>query len=172
VGTSFNLRQASAGVTLTVLEGEVAFSAHDEKIPVKAGEKAVWNDGAKPAKSKNDDRHFESWRRTGNPEFEKEMQNPAAYLMAKYTWRKNAINRSVIEGTLTNRATLAAYTNIVLRVTYLKPNGVRHAVRVKVDGTVKAGGLVHFQKKLLDIFTNTRSLEVEIESAAVATSVY
>lgn len=173
VGTAFNLRQQGDDVTLTVSEGEVLFSGDDEeKIPVTAGEKAVSADGGELTKSKNDDAHFEAWRRASNPEFEKEKLNPAAYLTARYTWRKNAINQSVIEGTLTSKATLAAYSNVVLKVSYRKPNGTRHTVRVKIDDTVKAGARVAFQKRLFDIFTNTRSLEVEIESAAVATSVY
>jgi transmembrane sensor len=174
VGTTFNLRQQDAGVILTVSEGEVAFSGagDKERLAVRAGEKAVWNGGDKPVRSKNDDMHFDAWRRANNPEFEKEKLNPAGYLTTKYTWRKNAINRSVIEGTLKNTATLAAYTDIVLKVTYVKHRGAKTTVKVKVDGIVRPGGLVRYQKKLLDVFRNTRSFEVEIESAAVATSVY
>lgn len=174
VGTTFNLRQQGSDVTLTVSEGEVLFSGinNEQKVSVKPGEKAISANGSEPAKSKNDDVHFEAWRRASNPEFEKEKLNPAAYLTARYTWRKNAINRSVIEGTVTSKAALADYKDVVLKITYLKPNGTRHTVRIKIDDTVKAGAGVAFQKRLFDIFTNTRSLEVEIESAAVATSVY
>lgn len=174
VGTTFNLRQQGSDVTLTVSEGEVLFSGDndEQKVAVKAGEKAVSANGGEPSRSANDDVHFEAWRRSSNPEFEKEKLNPAAYLTARYTWRKNAINQSVIEGTVTSKAALADYKDVVLKVTYLKPNGTRHTVRIQVDDTVKAGARVAFQKRLFDIFTNTRSLEVEIESAAVATSVY
>ncbi|MBT1698073.1 FecR domain-containing protein [Fulvivirgaceae bacterium PWU4] len=174
VGTAFNLRQQGSDVTLTVSEGEVQFSGknNEQKVAVKAGEKAVSANGSEPARSKNDDTHFEAWRRASNPEFEKEKLDPAAYLTARYTWRKNAINQSVIEGTVTSKAALADYRDVVLKITYLKPNGSRNTVRLKIDETVKAGARVNFQKRLFDIFTNTRSLEVEIESAAVATSVY
>jgi transmembrane sensor len=172
IGTSFNIKEDSEEVTVTVTEGTVKFSQADlpdeKSVTVHAQEKAVWKTKDKIQKSKSTNSDFAAWRKLNNPEFEKEKQNPQNYLRTAYTWRKNQINQSVIEGTIKNTATLADYRNIVLKVTYTKPNGKITTVSVKVSGKVHAGATIPYQKRLLDILTNTRSLKVEIKSAEIS----
>lgn len=173
-GTSFNLREDTTEVVLTVAEGAVKFSGQDapdeKRVTVKAREKAVWNKKGNVEKSKNADTHFAAWRERNNPLFEKEKQNPRDHLSTAYTWRKNSINQSIIEGTLRNTASLATYKNTVLKVTYTKPDGTATTVRVTVFDSVRPGRIIHYQKRLLDIFTDTRTLEAEIETADIVTS--
>jgi transmembrane sensor len=172
VGTVFNVKQTGEKVVLTVAEGKVKFSDADtaQAIMVVAGENASLTGSGTPARARNRDDSFEAWRRRNNPEYEREKAQPASYLRSSHNWHKNLINRSVIQGQLTNVAALAAYTNIVLKVTYAKRNGRKSVVLVKIHDTVKPGGTIRYEKRLLDILNNTRSLEVEIASAALVTS--
>lgn len=175
VGTSFNIKEDSTQVTLTVSEGIVKFSSlkspEEESVTVTKGERAVWHSDNKVAKEKGDDNQpVTTWNGQTNPvktapEFEKEKTNPKSYLSTSYTWRKNAINQSVIEGMVRNTAMLTDYKNVVLKVTYVKPSGKLTTVRVPVPQTIKAGQTVPYQKRLLDILTNTRDVKVEVEMA-------
>ena len=49
----------------------------------------------------------------------KEQQNPTSYLMHQGTWRGNFIGQTVLEGTISNSATLANFKDVVLSVTWL-----------------------------------------------------
>ena len=49
----------------------------------------------------------------------KERQNPSEYLKNQGTWRVNLIGQTVLEGTISNSATLANFKDIVLDVTWL-----------------------------------------------------
>lgn len=175
VGTVFNLKeQGDSTVTLTVAEGVVNFSeAGDpdkDHVVVKAHEKAIANKKSGLTKSRNDDSSFAKWREHNNPQFEEEKNNAAQFLSNTYAWRKNQINQSVIEGTLTNKASLAAYHKIILNVTYTKPGGDRVNVELMINETVGPGKKLHYKKRLLDLFTDTQSVHVTIKSANATTN--
>lgn len=172
LGTSFNVKEDSAGVVLTVAEGTVSFSStkSNEEAIVEANEKAVITPENNLSKSHNDDPAFAAWREHNNAVYEHEKQNPASYLVNNYSWEKNVLNLSVIEGILTNTAGLAVYDDIVLKVTYTKPNGKVSTSRITIFDTVEVGESVNYQKRLLDIFTDTKKVKVEIESAKVVSS--
>jgi hypothetical protein len=68
---------------------------------------------------------------------------------------------------LKNNAGLAAYTKIVLEVTYTKPGGKRVTVEVVVNEAVFPGKRLAYQKRLLDILTDTKSITVKVKSATV-----
>jgi hypothetical protein len=168
LGTKFNIKEQEDSTILTVAEGTVHFSAGKqearESAVVKAKQKAVFK-RQKIQHSQNNDPAFASWREQNNPIFEKEKTNPGLFLTNNYTWRKNKINQSVIEGHLKNGASLAAYAKIVLEVTYTKPNGKQVTVEVTVSETVYPGKSLAYQKRLLDIFTETKSIIVKVKSA-------
>lgn len=169
-GTSFNVRQDSASVVLTVAEGTVQFASQDstrDGISVTAHERATLGRDGTPAKSRNTAPAFASWRYRHNPVFDAEKSDPAAYLTTQYTWHKNAINQSVVEGVLTNAATLARYSHVVLQITYTKPSGATGTAHITVTEPVGAGHSVRFQKRLLDILTDTRSVTIAVASAVV-----
>ncbi len=169
-GTSFNVQEESASVVLTVAEGVVKFGSQDstrEGVTVKAEEGAVLAHNGTVTKQRHINPAFASWRQQHNAAFDAEKTNPGTYLATQYTWHKNAINRSVIEGVLRNSASLADYSHVVLKVVYTKPNGSAGTAHITLDEPVRAGHTVRFQKRLLDILTNTRSVTVTVESAVV-----
>lgn len=49
---------------------------------------------------------------------QKEKANPFGFLQVNYTYRKNLIGQWVLEGTVTNKATLATYKDLVLKISY------------------------------------------------------
>jgi ferric-dicitrate binding protein FerR (iron transport regulator) len=168
LGTKFNIKERGDSTILTVAEGTVYLSAGEseekESAVVKAKEKAIVN-RQKIRRSLNNDPAFASWRERNNPVFEKEKTSPGFFLVNTYTWRKNRINQSVIEGNLKNNASLAAYNKIVLEVTYTKPDGKQVTVEFTVSETVFPGKSLAYQKRLLDILTETKSIIVKVKSA-------
>jgi transmembrane sensor len=175
MGTSFNLKEESdTMVILTVEEGVVEFSKRDsgekETVVVKADEKGVFKKKSALTREKNNNPSFAQWREQNNPTFQQEKNNPAGFLSTNYSWRKNRINQSVIEGTLFNNASLAAYTKIVLQVTYTKPNGTTGNVDLTINETVYAGKKLEYKRRLLDLFSDTKSVVVKIKSANVKTT--
>ena len=175
LGTSFNVKDADSTTTLTVAEGKVRFaardaSAQDKDIVVTPREQATFHHHKKAMdKSRSRDMKFAAWRKYKNPLYEKEVQNSALYLSTKYTWRKNQINQSVIEGTIHNTALLATYKDIVLYVTYSQPGGQQKTSRLVIGEAVRPGQTIDYRRRLLDIFTDTNVLHVKIESAEVET---
>ena len=49
---------------------------------------------------------------------EKEKSTPTIFLEVTGTYRKNLIDQLVLEGTISNNATLATYKDVVLNITY------------------------------------------------------
>lgn len=174
LGTSFNLREDSVSATLIVAEGKVSFSSYDatnaameENIIVTANEVAVVNEAGNVSKSTNKDHSYRAWRKSNNPLYELEKQNPSVYLVNNFNWEKNKINLSVIEGTLRNSADLAVYRNIVLNILYTKPNGSVAKKKLIIEETVPPGNIVTYKKRLFDMFTNTQGVQVEVVSVEV-----
>lgn len=172
LGTAFNVKeQQDSSVTLTVAEGSVNFSSRElvkeEPVIVKAQQKAVFKPQTKVQIIKNNHPSFAMWREQNNPLFEEEKGSPQLFLANEYSWRKNQINQSVIEGTLTNSASLAAYNEVILEVTYTKPGGEQVTVELTITDTVYPGKRVSYRRRLLDILTDTKSVVVKIKSAEV-----
>lgn len=172
LGTSFNVKEeGNERVNVTVAEGTVQFSPADsskqKSIQVNANEVAIWKADEPLEKSKNTESQYAAWRKKNNPVYEKEVQHPATYITPKFNWRKNAINQSVIYGTLTSSALLADYRNIHLRVTYTKNNGTASSAMFTISPVLKAGSTLDFERRLLDFFADTKSLDVEVVSAEV-----
>jgi ferric-dicitrate binding protein FerR (iron transport regulator) len=172
LGTAFNIKdQEDSVVTLTVAEGTVKFSKRDssrqEFVIVKARQKAVFKPQSKLHRTQNNNPSFAAWREQNNPAFKEEKNDHARFLTNNFTWRKNQINQSVIEGTLRNNASLAAYTNIVLEVTYTKPNGNEVTVDLTITDTVYPGKRLQYRKRLLDMLSDTKSIVVKVKSTEV-----
>lgn len=54
---------------------------------------------------------------------DKEHEDPSTYLDVTATFRKNLIGETVLEGTIKNNATAAAFKDIVLQAEFLAPSG-------------------------------------------------
>lgn len=171
LGTSFNVREGQGNVAVTVAEGKVQVAVSDEptaeKVELQAREKAVLTGAGALTKAVNDDPRFADWRKSNNPVYENEKLKPSGYLDNTYSWEKNKINLSVIQGRIKNTAELASYRNIVLRASYTKPSGKKSATTFTIEEKIEPGEYVFYQKRLLDIFTDTRKVRVEVVSAEV-----
>ncbi|SHG78643.1 FecR family protein [Chryseolinea serpens] len=175
LGTSFNVKeQGDSLVTLTVAKGTVKFSTKhsesDESMFVKANQMAVFEPQSKLQKKQNNDPSFAEWREQNNPAFLGEKSKPALFLSNAYTWRKNRINQSVIDGTLTNKASLAAYKNVVFEVNYIKHDGTAVTVNITITDTIYPGNRLSYRRRLLDIFSETQSVVVTLKSAEVTST--
>ena len=167
IGTSFNIKEEDSTVSVTVAKGKVKMT--DEhgltEVMLSAKEKGIYQNG-KLTKAANTQSAFASWREKNNPSYEEESKNPSSHLKNTYSWKKNQINRSIIEGSLTNNASLATYHRIVLKATYLKPKSKKLVtIRIAIEEPVRPGQTISYQKKLLDILTHTHDFKVEIEKA-------
>lgn len=170
LGTSFNVKEeGDTLVTVTVAEGTVKLSKRDSSeehgITVTAKQKAVYKQQSKLYKTHNNNISFSAWRNQNNPIFETEKNKPELFIVNNFKWRKNQIKQSVIEGTLKNTATLAAYKKVLLEVTYTKANGKRVTVVLTIPETVYPGQVLPYRKRLLDILSETKTYTVKIKSA-------
>ncbi len=167
IGTSFNVKEEDSIVLVTVAKGKVKMTDEQglTEVMLSAKEKGTYQDG-KLTKGPNNQSSFAAWREKNNPSYEEERKTPSTYLKNTYSWKKNQINRSVIEGSLTNNASLATYHRIVLKATYLKPKSKKLAtIRIDIEEPLRPGQTISYQKKLLDILTHTHDFKVEIEKA-------
>ncbi len=165
LGTSFNVSEADSIAVVIVAQGQVSLmnKRSGTKAELAAGEMGIVR-GDSLSEKKNTDSHFSSWRRKNNPAYDHETEHMLTYIMNKNTWKKNQLNLSVVEGTLTNNATLAAYKNIVLKVTYTK-QGRPAMMRITITDTLLPGQKLTYRKNLLDIFSKTEKVSVEVEKA-------
>lgn len=53
----------------------------------------------------------------------RERENPTRYLDVTGTYRKNLIGETVLEGKITNTATLAVFKDVVIKASYMGPSG-------------------------------------------------
>jgi transmembrane sensor len=167
IGTSFNVKEQDSMVLVTVAKGKVKMKDRKGKseMTLSAKERGTYQNGS-VTKSADNLSSFASWREKNNSSYNEEKKSPSSYLNNKYTWKKNQINRSVIEGSLTNNATLTTYHRIVLKATYVKPKNKKTiVVKILIDQAVRPGQTINYQKKLLDVLTHAQSFKVEVESA-------
>jgi transmembrane sensor len=168
VGTSFNLKQYDHKTSLAVAEGVVEFSSRDtvQVIIVRKKEAASVSNSEKPLKTKYLP-EVGNWRTKNNSAFSHEKESPKAFMHTDFKWRKNALNLSVIEGHIKSNSTLAGYKNITLRISYRKKSGKVISTPFTIAGPLAASGKIYFEKRLMDLFSDTRDVKVEIESAEV-----
>ena len=174
LGTSFNVKETDSTVFVTVAKGKVKMTDEQglSQVMLSAKEKGIYQNG-KLTKAPNTQSTFATWREKNNPSYEKEKNSPSSYLNNTYSWKKNQINRSIIEGSLTNTASLATYHHIVLKATYTKPRSKKEVImRIPIEEPVRPGQTVSYQKKLLDILTHTHAFKVEIEKAETIPNQY
>jgi len=162
-------------VTVAVAEGIVklyAKEAPEHAVMVKKGEKAYVKrqKRAKPVKLKKKGPTTSPSPSGSNTVYDREAKNPLSYLSTKFSWKKNQFNQSVVDGTILNAASLASYKNIVLKIMYTKPNGKEVTTFITVYESIRPGERIDFHKNLVDIFSNTKTLNVIIDSAEVDTS--
>jgi hypothetical protein len=79
---------------------------------------------------------------------ETEKQNPVQFIDCKTKCRKNLIGQAVIEGTITNIATIAVFKDVELEVSFIsKTNAVIASQRFNVYEVIAAGQTKTFKQK-------------------------
>ena len=95
----------------------------------------------------------------------KEKENPLIYIKQQGTWRKNLLGESILEGTLTNTATLANFKDVILNVIWLtKTQTELKTERYAVYEYVGAGKSVSY-KIVANAPKATGSVQIGIASA-------
>jgi transmembrane sensor len=168
LGTSFNVKDEDSVTVVTVAQGKVGLTNNvsSRSVELTIGEVGVV-DRKSIKEKKNTDLRFASWRKQHNPSYLLEAENPTAYIANKNIWKKNQLNLSVVEGSITNTATLAAYKNIVLKITYIRPSGKVAVVRTTITDTIYPEQKLSYRKNVLDIFNKAQKIDVEVERAEV-----
>jgi hypothetical protein len=80
---------------------------------------------------------------------EKEVENPVAFIKGQISWRKNLVGSMVLEGTLSNTATLANFKDPVILVTWLsKSNESIGTTQYSVNKYLPAGETISYKLKV------------------------
>lgn len=97
-----------------------------------------------------------------------EKQNPTNYITGRTSHHQNLLNQTVLEGTLTNSATLAAFKDVVLRVEFLsKTNTTISTQDIPVYEQINPGQTISFKKKVF-VSKDVADVNVTIAGAASA----
>jgi transmembrane sensor len=163
IGTSFDATATDSLVQVIVEEGTVSLQKDDSQITLTKGERGISSDSGLK-ESKNTDSQFASWRKKNNPEYVNEIAHPLSFLKSQYTFKKNQLNQTLIEGSIKNTATLATYVNPTLKIVFLRANGKRTETKMKIDISIYPGQRIFYKKRLLDIFARKQEVSVELES--------
>ena len=171
LGTAFDMVANDSIVTVTVAEGKVAVIA--EGIPavnLVHGEKAVRVKSGDLVKSKNADPRFDAWRSPDSKVVLPEKTGTESSLAVEFTWKKNDVNQSVVTGVLRNGTDNVTFSNITLKITMVKSNGKEVTNHVTVYETILPGESTSYRTTLMDMFTNTKDLKVEVEEVETITT--
>ncbi|MCK4664130.1 MAG: hypothetical protein KAT68_14780 [Bacteroidales bacterium] len=99
---------------------------------------------------------------------DKEKQNPTAFLLTDGTYRINLLGEWVLEGTISNSATIATYKDVVLKVDfYSKTETHLGSERHAIYEYFSAGQTKNFKIKTFG-YKGTNSISWSIESALSA----
>ena len=97
----------------------------------------------------------------------KEKANPSLYVKTKINWRKNLVGETVMEGTLTNTATLSNFKDPVILVTWLsKTNTVHWQQAVILYMNTSAAKKTISYKLKVKAPSKYNSIKASVESAA------
>lgn len=168
LGTSFDVKGTDSLVQVIVEEGKVKLSQNDlnESIQLVHGQKGIAANQSLTAQ-KNTNSSFAGWRKENNPNYTNEIAHPVSFLKTTFNYKKNDRNQTIINGSVKNIATLAAYENIKIKITYLRPNGTIATSSILLNEIANPGKRVFFNSSLKDYFTKNQEIQVEVENVAV-----
>ncbi len=96
---------------------------------------------------------------------DQEKSAPLSFLSVRSDYHKNLLGNWVIEGTVSNNATVATYKNITLRIQYVDADGGKMIKDdAQIDGEVKPNNTLDFKIKEPKV-KGARSVTVKILSA-------
>lgn len=81
--------------------------------------------------------------------YQKEASNPLSYLTANYTWKVNIAANTILEGHVSNSATMAGFKNVTIKASFYSKTGVLLGEeKFTVMEFVKPGRSVSFRHKI------------------------
>ncbi len=96
---------------------------------------------------------------------EMERDSPLKFLKVSASHHGNLLNQAVVEGTITNKATLVAYKNLEILITFKDENGsVLEKQKHTIDDIAKPGSSTSFKIKTGKV-KGTASIIADITSA-------
>ena len=179
LGTSFNVKSSDLTdqpTEVAVVSGEVAFMQKGNKqsrVLLRKGERAKINTDGQDDKemirrSGFKDRGFISWMKKDKLILEDEQSRPENYVLNHCSWEKNWINQSIVEGEIENSALFTTYEDIKLRYTIHTQSGVRKGpYYYTIFDKIKPGETLKYKYGLLDFFTKTDMIKVEVTDAKI-----
>jgi len=95
-----------------------------------------------------------------------EIANPLKYINVEYTWRVNLIGNTVLEGKVTNSATMTGFKNVVIRAKFLsKTDVLLGQEEFTVMEFVPANGTATFKYKIDGWWKDATTSQAEILGA-------
>ncbi|HWA36085.1 MAG TPA: FecR domain-containing protein [Cyclobacteriaceae bacterium] len=172
-GTAFNVNAKNKKqLQVTVVSGNVELRAADstraEKIVLHAKEKGIFNTADSTFRSsKNNDPAFLNWRKKNNTVYDTEKKSPEKFLQNKYSTRKNAINQTLIEGKITNTASIASYQKIRLTILSVNARGKKSKqyIQVSPNTPLLPGKSIDYKQTLFDVLSSKTEVTIVVEGA-------
>lgn len=178
---------SNSGTEVIISQGEKSiYRKKDDSFTVEAieqksdsGKLSDHGEGDVPAKAqetendkRNSEEEDEEKENARSPEelaMERERMFPAEYLSHTFTWKKNLLNQTIIEGTVTNTARYTAYTNIQLKVKMVTSNGQAVERETSILGLKKIdpGVTLPFKFSLTDAVQDDNAPVIEITGAKI-----
>ncbi len=172
LGTSFDLKayKNAQEVSLMVVTGKVAFSAHNQTFLLLPEETGVYSKSQKEimrlAKSIQDKEV--AWMKdekaySNNDVYLMESLHPEKYIHNIFDARTNLINQTVVQGEIENMAKVCSYSQIHLKVVYVSKKNKVYEYCFMIKNKVNPGEKVAYKQKLPDWFVDTKEIKVFLE---------
>ena len=175
LGTSFEVKayEGQPTVEVTVVSGKVAFyhntDTRHREVQLYTSEIGTFQrDQGLLSKSKT---HLVpqrlAWRQLNNLHYQLEMKHPTRFLKLTSKWHKNALNQTVLEGTIRNTASLTTYTEIRIHYTVLTRNGKEKSKYLTLHEVIAPGQTLTYKRSLFDMLTRSSQISVKVAEAQV-----
>jgi ferric-dicitrate binding protein FerR (iron transport regulator) len=168
-GTTFNVAaREGQPVQVTVVEGQVVVTKTGDTtqhVTLNANDRATVGSDSIVSKSKADS-HFLDWRKKNNAVYERETKQPKSFIKNTYTWRKNVLNETLIEGKLTNTSMIASYKKIRLKISSVTSRGKKSEITLDVASAnyLQPGQSVTYRQTLFDVFSQQTQVTVVVQN--------
>jgi transmembrane sensor len=172
LGTSFEVKAYPADPTVEVFvaSGKVAFYSDIDTLRtpmlLQPNEKGTFRrDQGLLIKNRERQPQRLAWRLLNNPIYQLEMRHPARFLKVSSQWHKNALNQTVLEGSIRNTASLTSYTDIRIQYTIMTRKGKEKVKSFTLHEAIAPGQSLSYKKSLMDILTRSSQISVEVAEA-------
>ncbi|MDJ1467744.1 FecR family protein [Xanthocytophaga flava] len=174
LGTSFDLKAYTNDKTieLTVVTGKVEFSEtknNSKKAILLPKQKATFKKQERILnQSTVASMSFLQWTESNNATYLHEIRSPKQFIVNTFSWKKNGLNQTVVEGTLTNRASIASYKDIELIYRIYTKKGTEKPTKViTIPKHLIPGQSINYKYNLGNMFGTTARVTVDVKNAVI-----